>query len=329
VHLVALLQLSAPLASAQAAVSRALGVTAFEAGQLLKGAPPFVVLRTVDAARATAALEALRPLGSAVLVDRASSVLPTRRGSSVTGMWVVALLRISGSPSAVHPTLASTLGVTAFEAGQLIKTPPPTVVLRTVDGARARAVAEVLRPLGEVALVDRDTVPSLDEMHELRGFRLEADGLISLKPNGEREVLPWAEVTHLVRAFHRVSSTHTEVTRSRKFNLGKAVLTQGLMATTEVKSEKEIETTAREPIVYLLRGAQPAWFATESRVQYEGLGPKLKPARIENFNTLVSLLRERLPATAYDERLIKQRALPADEVDLQVHLISLSAQPPA
>ena len=243
-HLVALLQLSAPLASAQAAVSRALGVTAFEAGQLLKGAPPFVVLRTVDAARATAALEALRPLGSAVLVDR-------------------------------------------------------------------------------------DTVPSLDEMHEVRGFRLEADGLISLKPNGEREVLPWAEVTHLVRAFHRVSSTHTEVTRSRKFNLGKAVLTQGLMATTEVKSEKEIETTAREPIVYLLRGAQPAWFATESRVQYEGLGPKLKPARIENFNTLVSMLRERLPASAYDERLIKQRALPADEVDLQVHLISLSAQPPA
>ena len=47
------------------------------------------------------------------------------------------------------------LGVTAFEAAQLLKAPPPVVVLRTVDEARARAVTEALRPAGVAVLVDR------------------------------------------------------------------------------------------------------------------------------------------------------------------------------
>ena len=45
----------------------------------------------------------------------------------------------------------------------------------------------------------------------------------------------------------------------------------------------------------------------------------------ENFNTLVATLRERLPSVPWDERLTKTRALPADEVDLLVHLIHLEA----
>jgi hypothetical protein len=237
---------------------------------------------------------------------------------------IVALLRLSAPAQRLEPLVARTLGVTAFEAAQLLKAPPPVVVLRTVDETRAKAVTEALRPAGVPVLLDRAQVPGLDQMYEFRSFRFEPHALVNVRVPANAD-LPWSSVTHCIRAFHRVSSVQTEVSRERSFNLQKAVLTQGVLVSSEKVTVKDVETVAREPIIYLMRRDGPAWFSTSARAQYEGLGSKLKPARIENFNTLVAELRARLPQVPYDDRLTKTRALPPDEVDLLVHLIHLEA----
>jgi hypothetical protein len=218
------------------------------------------------------------------------------------------------------PTLARALGVTAFEANQLLRGSPPWVLLKTPDPAKATRLANELAPAGVIA-VDLASVPTTETMHEVRGFALEPDALVSLNQNGTSERLAWAEVSALVRRFRRVVTTDVEVNRERKFDLGRAVITQGLVMSKTEKKVTETHGEAREPIAYLLRRTGAPWFTAERRCRYDGLGALLKPARVENFNTLVKQLQTRLPQVPFDDRLLKGRSFSPEEVDLLVHLI--------
>lgn len=235
-------------------------------------------------------------------------------------MLALAILTAARHTDLLVAALAKSLGVTAYEANQLVRGAPPWVVLRTVDEARAARVASELSGFGVVTAA-LSAVPTTETMHEVRGFHLEPDALVSLNQNGTSEQLPWADVTALVRGFRRVTTTDVEVSHERKFALGRAVLTQGLLLSKAEQKVTETHGEVREPIVYLLRRGGTPWFTTEGRCRYEGLGPLLKPARVENFNTLVKALQARVPQVPFDDRLTKTRSLAPEEVDLQVHLI--------
>lgn len=261
-------------------------------------------------------------------------------------MFVVALLKLATPPDLEAQALAADLGVTGFEAGQLVRGHLPSIVFKSGDGAKAQALLDRLRARGHEALrCEVSTVHGAEAMHELRGFRLEGDALVSLNQNGTSERLPWGEVTALVRAMHRVLGTSVETTRERQFDLGRAVITQGLSLSKEVKKQTVREADQREPVLYLFRRDGAPWRASESRCRYDGLGSALGPARQENFNTLVRQLRARLPEVPFDERLVSVRAggdrVQADlvgaqrstsnagTVELFAHLVAMSLLRPA
>ncbi len=224
-------------------------------------------------------------------------------------MFAVALLNLASAPEAEAQKLAGDLGVTVFEAGQLVRGTLPSIILKTPDRARALALMEKLRARGhEAAACDVSLVTPVEQLHELRDFRLEPDALVSLNPAGGSERLPWGEVVALVRAVQKGTGRSTEKTTERKFNLGKAVLTGGLSVSSAVTRETSREVDERDPVLFLFRRAGAPWVARESRCRYEGLGAELKAARPENFNTLVRLLRERLPGAPFDDRLMRARA---------------------
>lgn len=260
-------------------------------------------------------------------------------------MFVVALMALASSPEDEAQKLAADLGVTAFEAGQLVRGILPSIVLRSPERARAADLLGKLRGRGHDAeACDAGAVAGAEAMHELRGFRFDADALVSLSQNGSSERLPWADALALVRATHKVTGATVEATRERKFDLGRAVLTQGLSVSKTVTKETVRQVEQREPVLYLYRRGGPPWLASESRCRYDGLGAHLRPARLENFNTLVRLLRERLPAVPYDERLVRARGggervqgdlLGAQSgssnvgaVDLLAHLVAMSLVKP-
>jgi hypothetical protein len=239
-------------------------------------------------------------------------------------MWVLALLKVA-SPEAESVALAADLGITPYEAGQLVRGHLPSIVLKTADATKAEQLLVKLRARGNEAIAcDASTVAGADVMHEFRGFRFEADALVSLNQNGTSERLPWNEVTAIIRAMHRVSGVSVETIRERKFDLGRAVLTQGLSVSKTVTKQSVQETERREPVVYLFRHSGPPWITSESRARYEGLGPGLKPGRLENFNVLVKKLRERVPSVPYDERLLQVRPGGGSSIEILAHLLSLS-----
>jgi hypothetical protein len=236
-------------------------------------------------------------------------------------MRVLALLKVA-SPDAESVALAADLGITPYEAGQLVRGHLPSIVLKTADVTKVEHLLAKLRARGNEAIAcDASTVAEASAMHEFRGFRFEADALVSLNQNGTSERLPWEDVTTIIRATLRVADVSVETTRERKFDLGRAVLTQGLSVSKTVTKQSVQEIEKREPVIYLFRRSGPPWTTGESRARYDGLGADLKPGRLENFNVLVKKLRERLPQVPYDERLVHVRS---GSVELLAHLVSLS-----
>lgn len=259
-------------------------------------------------------------------------------------MFVVALLSLSTSAEAETAALAADLGLTAYETGQLVRGALPSVLLRTPDGARAEALAAAIRKRGQGALAcDLASVAGAAAMHLVRGFRLEPEALVSESPNGTSERLPWNEVSCLVKAAHHVSAQSVEVSHERKFALGRAVMTQGLVMTKDHVKEAVSAVAQREPVLYLFRQNGSPWLLAESQGRYGGLGPLVRPTRLENFNTLLRLVRERLPGVPWDERLVSVRARAetmssdfrghqthtsnASSTDLFAHLVARSLAP--
>ncbi len=252
-------------------------------------------------------------------------------------MLVVALAALHGPADAEAKVLAQDLGVTPFEAGQLLRGALPAIVLRTADAARAGKVLAGLLGRGHEAVrCDMAQVHGGERLHRVREFRFDPDAFVSLNPNGTSERLPWSELEALVRAAHHSVEQSVETTKEKQFSLKKAVLTQGLAMTTTVTKTTTAEAREREPVVYLFRRGGPPWLFGESHGRYGNLGPHLLPTRLENFNTVVRLLREKLPGVPYDERLSKLRSgtdqarpelgaggEPVSTTDLLAHLVRL------
>jgi hypothetical protein len=259
-------------------------------------------------------------------------------------MFVVALVSLSTSAEAETAALAADLQITAYEAGQLVRAMLPSVVLRTPDGARAEALAASIRKRGQRALAcDLAQVIGSDAMHTVRGFKLETDALVSESQNGTSERLPWADVRCAVKAVHHLSAQSVEVTRERKFDLGRAVITQGLSVTKVTSKESVVAVAQREPVLYLFRKSGLPWLLAESQGRYGDLGPLVRPTRQENFTTLLRLIRERLAQVPWDERLVnlkpradkmssdfggqQTRTSNATSADLFAHVVAQSIAP--
>jgi hypothetical protein len=254
---------------------------------------------------------------------------------------IVALMALRSSVEDEAPRLAADLGSTVYETGLLLRSPSPVPLLRTDDRARALALLTKLRERGHDAVAcDASAVVATDAMMHVRSFRLAPDALSVSSPMGESESVSWAEPVALVRAMHRTRTEQIEKNAERKFSFGRAAMSGGVLLTKTVTKTTTHTNEEREQVLYLFRrGGTPLLF-TQSRTKYEALGADLRPSQIENFSTVVRLLRERAPDAAYDERLLAPRpgldrlragaagttsATSSDGIDLLAHLIALAS----
>lgn len=225
----------------------------------------------------------------------------------------MAVIALGTAVEVEAPLLAADLGMTPYEAALMLRVPSPAPVLRTDDRARAMALFERLRARGHDAVAcEAGAVASSETMTQLRGFRLEADAFVldtapTARGPGEPRRIPWGDIVAIVRANHRTRTERLEKHEEKRLSLGRAALSGGLMvARTRVK-EAKVASEEREQVLYLFPSSGVPVFAAQSRVRYEGLGGALRPVQLENFTTLVRVLRDRALGAAYDERLLAPR----------------------
>jgi len=255
---------------------------------------------------------------------------------------IVALVALATTVEEEAPRLAADLGSTPYETALLLRTPPPVPLLRTADRARALDVLAKLRARGHDAVAcDEAAVATGEAMTHVRSFRFEADAFdVSTSTNtNDRARAPWSDIIALVRAMHRSSSQSVEKSTQRNFSLGRAALSGGVLLTKTTTKETKHTAEEREQVLYVFRRSGPPMLVGQSRALYTGLGGELRPSQVENFATLVRLLRERAPAAAYDERLLRPRpgldrvqagaggaasASTSDAIDVLAHLVALA-----
>jgi hypothetical protein len=155
--------------------------------------------------------------------------------------------------------------------------------------------------------------------------------------------MPYGDVLALVRG----RTTHVDQlstsTRDKRFSLGRALMTGGLVLSKTTTKHTQTLHDDSEQVLYLIRrdGREPM-ILRERRLRHDGLGADIRPTAGENFSQVVSMLRARAPRALYDDRMVAQRraaqvvraiGTPAEgkttvsnshENDLVAHLIAIA-----
>ena len=237
---------------------------------------------------------------------------------------VVALVRPPKNLEAVSKLLAAEAGFAPAEARMRLAGEPPLLLVRWED-ERAEALAASLRGTGEAAVSCPLPPPGDADRLVCRTFRL-APGAVELSPRlGPPLVLPDGQLRLVLRGLRVQRESKVRVEKERKFDLGKAIMTQGLMLTSEKKREVQTEVEEAEGFVFLYSDAGGTALY-EAEVAFTSLGAQVRPSRHENLDLVVRLLRERSPAALYDDRLIRlgKRSAPFDpgrSVDLYAEIL--------
>ncbi len=263
---------------------------------------------------------------------------------------VVAVVALGGTVESEAPLLAGDLGMTAYEAALMLRVPSPMQVLRTDDRARALDLLGRLRARGHQAVAcDLEGVSTGDALEAVKSFRLEADAFVadaipSTMGRGEERRLRWTDIVAIVRAIHKTRTERVSKSEEKKLSLGRAALTGGLLVSKSVTKETRTSNEEREQVLYVFPAMGAPWLLAETRLDYLGLGPELRPVKIENFGTLMRIVRERAINAAYDERLLLPRpgaervrtlvrghrtSSSAEGVDILAHLVAAAITRPS
>jgi hypothetical protein len=247
-------------------------------------------------------------------------------------MKLVALTVPPADPTAAVKILCELAGQVPAEARMRLAGEAPMLLARLDDGA-ADALAAKLRA-ARVAAISLDAdVPGDESRLVARSFAfVDAQGgepaHFELSPRlGEPMRLPYGQIELLVRGVrvHRGSKTHTE--SKRRLDIGRALLTQGLMITKVEK--REITTKTESPEHFLLVYAGESVGALyEEEVTFQSLGKDLQPARLANMGFITEKLRRLAPQARYDERLLRLGRRPlafeGDPVDVVAEILRRS-----
>jgi hypothetical protein len=230
---------------------------------------------------------------------------------------IVAVTALATPVEAEAKALAADLGTIAYEERLKLTAGLPAIVLATTDAAAAQALLAKLRARGHRALLCRasDVVPA-SAMVSLRRFALDDEGLAS----GDAH-LPWDDISALVRARHLRSTTTTETVKEKKFDLGRAVMTGGLVMRKAQSREVVTRTEDTEQVLYLFRtSGETPWLLREHETHYGALGAALAPTATRNFTIAVDTFRARAPQARFDDGLVRRPTL--SDVDLYAHLVA-------
>lgn len=226
-------------------------------------------------------------------------------------MNVVAVHSLAEDKESQGSKLAAALGVTAFEAMSRLRIPGsgPLVVAVFSDLEAAQRLAEKLREEGfHPALLTAEEISAEAGRPPVRSFDLDGEKLHGEPAGGKGLDIYYSEVKVILRGTSVVRSTSTETVKNKSFNLGRAMITGGLMLTKTTKSVKEVTQEAREGFVTLYEKEGRAMTFSEKGLVYDSLGPARQPASAANFAYLIKEFRKRCTEAIYDERLLKRIA---------------------
>jgi hypothetical protein len=244
---------------------------------------------------------------------------------------LLAIARLPEAPD-LAAQVASALGLARADAAHRLAGTLPRILLLDAREEPLRAHAATLEALGLTTIVcdparaasDRDRVVA-------RTLELGPDGVVAIDRAGARHEVPAASIALFQRGARVSTSQETVHTTERKLDLGRAVLTGGLVPTRKVEKTSVSTSTSREAFVLIeRRGGAPGVILYERRLDYRFLGQALQPASAANLARTLALLGAIAPHAPVDDRASRPGFVPAvfsgssDPLDLGLYLVRLA-----
>ncbi len=226
-------------------------------------------------------------------------------------MHVVAIHSMNKDKETLANSLAAVLKVTLYEALTRLRAPGngPLTVAVFAEKERAEQFVQQLHSAEFKAVVlTADEIDTAACVWIVRRFSL---GELKLHVETEKDGnldISFQDIDLILRGIRISRGTTTEILKERSINLGRAVLSGGMMITKTTKTTRDVTTEVRERFVNLYAGDVPTIIFRENALDYNSLGSARKPSRSENFTYLVAELRRCCPGARYDERLMNRAA---------------------
>jgi NACalpha-BTF3-like transcription factor len=226
-------------------------------------------------------------------------------------MHVVAIHSINKDKETLAGALAMVLKVTIYEALTRLRAPGngPLIVAVLAEKERAEQLVQKLHSAGFKAVgLTAGEIDTAACAWIVRRFSLGERELHVETEKGDNLDISFQDINLVLRGIRISRSTTTKTVKERSVDLGRAVLSGGMMITKTTKTTQDVTTEARERFVDLYAGDAPAIVFREDALDYNSLGSARKPSRSENFTYLVAELRRCCPGVQYDERLMNRAA---------------------
>jgi len=227
-------------------------------------------------------------------------------------MHVVAVTRWGSPLQEELPELAARLGMVAYDLRLRLAGGLPAVFAQVEEMTEAAGHVEFLRARGHGAVAcDVAVVPGGEDQIVPVDFEPTATALRGTDTRGHRFQLPYTEIVAMVHAACVTSAEHSVTTQEKKFALGRAVLSGGIVVRKKVDRVDKTVTQEQEQMIYMFCRSHPAPYVwKELTLRYQGLGDQHQLTTMQNFATLSKRLRTLAPHAFHDERLLthKRRA---------------------
>ncbi|KAF0143710.1 MAG: hypothetical protein FD156_2445 [Nitrospirae bacterium] len=221
-------------------------------------------------------------------------------------MYFLAIYNLPEDRTALAPALASVLGITSYETSVRLRVPGsgPLVIATFGERVAAEGANRKLEASGltTVMISDEENTGAQKEF-PVRTFRFNGHALHAESRQREALAVDYQKIFLIIRGTGIKQETSTETTTEQKFDIGKAILTGGLIMSKTVKTIEQKIIEEREGFLFVYaEGVLPLVFR-EGLLDYSSLGPALQPSSLANFTTLLAEIRRRSPHARFDDRL--------------------------
>lgn len=251
-------------------------------------------------------------------------------------MYIVAIYQLQGAAEKMAGDLAAVLGTTAYEARPRVTIPGggPVVVANFAAPEPAENCADRLRAAGFATLVV-DSAQLETDQNRLLVSRLQfSDAGLQISTRDNQSLsLPFREIKLLLRGAGIVSSVQIETTTKKKFAIGRAIVSGGLVMHKKIKTVTEVTNQERQPFCHIYATDRPPLALRQAELDYTALGAELRLSQEANFNWICTELRRHTPHALWNDRLQTRPAMaqllgptfdPARNLDLAITLIARS-----
>jgi len=197
-------------------------------------------------------------------------------------------------------------------------------------GGAPAGLGEALTALGFAVLeLDPAEVPDDDGRVVVRKIEFQAGALTAWDAKGDAHRCRGPDLALLQRGMRVSRNTQTVKTSERKLDVGRAVLSGGLLLTKKVEKTDVKTTETSEPFLLVQRRGAPDLIFYERRIDYRALGAEMQPASRANLEVVWRKLGALAPDRV-DDRVTRPGfvtglpATSADPVDLALALVALA-----